>query len=153
MIVLGIICEESKNFTLSLIVWASIPLLSYLHIFCVLFWQSTVCWPLICLSRLPIWYLRIWNVYPGSQIRIFPSRIPDPGSKRFRIQGQKDPGSGCASKNLRILTPKTVSKLSEKWSVMLIPDPVFFHPGSGGQKSGGFPDPDPQHWFEPRELP
>jgi hypothetical protein len=36
------------------------------------------------------------------------------GQVRFRIQGQKDSGSGSASKNLSILTLETVSKLSEK---------------------------------------
>ncbi len=35
----------------------------------------------------PAWnpVLRIRDVYPRSRIRICPSRIPDPGSKRFRI--------------------------------------------------------------------
>ncbi len=48
----------------------------------------------------------------------FPSLIPDPGSKRF-----PDPGSTSASKNLNILTQNIVSKLSEIWSGMFIPDP------------------------------
>ncbi len=50
--------------------------------------------------------LRIRNVYPGYRIRIF--SIPNPGS---------------ASKNFSILTKKTVSKLSEIWSGLFIPDP------------------------------
>ncbi len=54
--------------------------------------------------------LQIRDVYPGSRIQIFSTRITDPGSKRF-----PDPGSGSASasKNLRILTQKIVSMLSE----------------------------------------
>ncbi len=43
-----------------------------------------------------------------SRIRIFSFSISDPGS---------------ASKNLSILTPKIVSKLSEIWSGLFIPDP------------------------------
>jgi hypothetical protein len=69
--------------------------------------------------------LRIRDVYPGFRIRRFPSRIPDPGSKRFRIP---DPGSGSASEKLSIfLTQKIVSKLSEICSGIFIPDP---YPGS-----------------------
>ncbi len=48
--------------------------------------------------------------------------IPD---RNFSIQGQKD--SGCQIririKNLRIFNTKIVSKLSEIWSVMFIPEP------------------------------
>jgi hypothetical protein len=36
--------------------------------------------------------------------------IPDPG---FRVNKIPDPGSGSASKNLRIYNPKNFSKLSE----------------------------------------
>ncbi len=43
--------------------------------------------------------LRIQDVYPGSQIRCFPFRIPDPESRVDKIS---DPGSGYASKNLSI---------------------------------------------------
>ncbi len=50
--------------------------------------------------------LRIRNVYPGSG-----------------LQGQKDHGSGSASKNSSILTLKIASKLSEIWSGLFIPDP------------------------------
>jgi hypothetical protein len=59
--------------------------------------------------------LRILDVYPISQMRIF-----HPGS---RIQGPKDFGS--ASKNLVIFNLKesNVSKLSEISSGVLIPDP------------------------------
>ncbi len=81
--------------------------------------------------------LRIRHVYLGSRIRIFSSRIPDPGSKRFRIP---DPGSVSASKNLSISTQINVLQI---WSGMFIPDPLpgsgswfFIHhdPGSRGQK-------------------
>ncbi len=63
----------------------------------------------------------------SSQNRIFPSRIPDPGSKIF-------PETGSISKILGILTQKIVSQLSEIWSEMFIPDPgsgswFFTHPG------------------------
>ncbi len=88
--------------------------------------------------------LRIRDVYTGSQIRIFPSRIQDP----------KNPGS--ASKNLSVLTQKKISNLLEKLSGMLSPYPgsgFFFHPGSWSRiqeskkhKSNGsqVPDADPQ---------
>ncbi len=71
--------------------------------------------------------------YPGSRIRfLFPSRI--------RIFSIPDPGS--ASKNLSILTKKFVSKLSEIWARLFIPDPdpdslPIPDPGSRGQKSTG----------------
>ncbi len=60
--------------------------------------------------------------------------IPD---KNFSIS---DPGS--ASKNLSILTQKIVSKLSERWSGLFIPDPdpdflPIPDPGSRGQKGSG----------------
>ena len=54
--------------------------------------------------------LRIRDVYPGSWIRSFPSRKPDPGSKRFQIP---DPGS--ASKNLD-------NDNFMQWGVILIGD-------------------------------
>jgi hypothetical protein len=52
--------------------------------------------------------LRIRDVYPRYL-------IPDPYSFHpgSRLQGQKDSGSRSASKNLRILSQKNVSKLSE----------------------------------------
>ncbi len=82
--------------------------------------------------------LRIRYVYPGSEF--FPSLI--------RIFSIRDPGS--TSKNLSILTPKIVSKLSEIRSGLFIPDPdpdclVFTHPGSRGQKRHRIADSDPQH--------
>jgi hypothetical protein len=57
-----------------------------------------------------------WMI-PDHRSEFFPSRIPDPGSKRV-----EDPGSGSASasekKNLSILTQKIVYKLSETiWDV------------------------------------
>ncbi len=82
--------------------------------------------------------LRIRTVYPGSEF--FPSRTPDPHKR-----------------NWSNLTPqKIVSKLSEIWSRLFIPDPdPDFLPnpdpgprgqkgtGSRGQKGTGIPD--PQH--------
>ncbi len=76
--------------------------------------------------------LRIRNVYPGSQIRIFSSRIqdqkniPDPGS-RIRIRIKDDPGCHPGSGS---------------W--------FFTHPGSRiqGSKEHRIPYPDPQHWFQ-----
>ncbi len=74
--------------------------------------------------------LRIRDKHPGSDF--FPSRIPDP------------------HKNLRILTLKIVSKLSEIWSGLFIPDPVQDH-GSRiqGSKRHRILDPDPQHCPNP----
>ncbi len=78
--------------------------------------------------------------------------IPDPiffhpGS---RIQGHNDPGSRIQIRIKEFLTEKIVSKLSEIWSGMFIPDPgsgswIYTHPGSRGQKGIGsqIPDPDP----------
>jgi hypothetical protein len=65
-------------------------------------------------------------------------------------------GSRIRVKEL-FLTLKIVSKLSEKWSEMFIPDPnpdffpsririrIFSHPGSRYQKKYRIPDPDSQH--------
>jgi hypothetical protein len=98
--------------------------------------------------------LRIRDVYTGSKIGMFPFRIPDPGSKRFRVPDPNHP-----KRNLNILNPKAVSKLSEIFSGMFIQDPVFFpsqipapDPVFRGQKKhkkntgSRIPDPDPQHW-------
>jgi hypothetical protein len=54
--------------------------------------------------------LRIWDVYPGSRIRLF--SIPDPGSPRIRTVSIPDPGS--SSKNFNILTPKKAKKMVSK---------------------------------------
>ncbi len=58
--------------------------------------------------------LRIRDVYPSSQIRIF--SIPDPGSEFFPFR-IPDPGKDSRirirKKNLSILTQKIVSELSE----------------------------------------
>ncbi len=66
------------------------------------------------------WWLNLWlavlrirDVYHGSRIRIF--SIPDLGSKRFRIPD--------SHQRISILTQKIVSKLSEIWSGLFIPDP------------------------------
>jgi hypothetical protein len=78
---------------------------------------------------------RILDVYTGSRIQIFPSRI----------QVQKDPGSGSASKNLSKFNPKNCFKLLEKLSGMFIPYPDFFpipDPDSGSRNKK-VPDPDP----------
>ncbi len=97
--------------------------------------------------------LRIRDVYPGSRIRMFPSRT---GSNVKMIP---DPRSGSTSTNLSILTRKIVSKLSEIWSRMFITnlDPgtgswFFTHPGFRGQKGTGFwdPDSDPQYLKVPK---
>ncbi len=92
--------------------------------------------------------LRIRDVYPGSEF--FPSRIPDPGSKRF-----PDPGYASASKNLSTFSPKKLFLSSRKYdpgcpSQIRIPDtdleflPI---PDPGIKKRHRrIPDPDPQHW-------
>ncbi len=69
--------------------------------------------------KLPV--LRIRDVYPGSRIRFF--FILDHGS---------------ASKNLSILNQKNVSKLSEIWSGLFIPD---LDRGSGFFYPSWIPDP------------
>ncbi len=66
---------------------------------------------------------------PGSEF------FPIPDSNFFSI-----PNSGSASSNLINLTQKIVSKLSEIWSGLFIPDPVFLpipDTGSRGQKGPG----------------
>ncbi len=57
------------------------------------------------------------GVYPGSRIRFFPSRIPDPNFShpRSRIRIFPIPDSGSASKNLTILTQKFVAKAPRKY--------------------------------------
>jgi hypothetical protein len=59
----------------------------------------------------------------------------------------RDVYPGTPSKNLGILTQKIVSKLSEIWSGLLIPDFLGTLPGSGIHRSKRhrIPDPDPQH--------
>ncbi len=84
--------------------------------------------------------LRIRDVYPGSDF--FPSRKPDPHKKMLKKK-------------------KIISKLSEIWSGLFIPDPdsrsgswFFTHPGSRIQvsKRHRIPDPDPQHWSKVRSF-
>ncbi len=107
--------------------------------------------------------LRIRDVYLGSRIRIFPSRILDsnffhPGSEffrsRIRIFSIPDPNFAHPGSRIRIfpfripdplqsiLTQKIFFKLSEIWSGLFMPDPdlgplIFTHPGSRGQKGTG----------------
>ncbi len=78
---------------------------------------------------------------------------PDPNffHTESRLQGQKDSRIRIRLKNVKYLTPKIVSELSEIWSGMFIPDPdLDFLPipdrGSRGQKETGSRFPDPQHW-------
>jgi hypothetical protein len=72
--------------------------------------------------------------HPGSRIQVKKIRIPDPDPhQRIKV----------------FLNLKTVSKLSEKFSGMLIPDPGFVpsripNLDPGVKKA---PDPDPQHCF------
>ncbi len=72
--------------------------------------------------------------------------IPDPNvfhlGSRFRILPIPDPGFAWKKINLSILTQKLVSKPSEIWSGLIIPDsdPVFLpipDPGFRGQKGTG----------------
>ncbi len=92
------------------------------------------------------WYLGSSFIYqccgsgmfiPDLGSEFFPSRIPDPGSKNHRIL---DPDSYPH----RILTQKIVSRLSEIWSKIIIPDPSpgswflpIQDPESRGQKGTG----------------
>ncbi len=81
----------------------------------------------------------------GSEMSIsdanFPSRIPDPESKRHRIP---DPQHKISV----FLTQKIVTKLTEIRSVMFIPDPYFFPSRIRGSRKhwNSDPDPDPQYW-------
>jgi hypothetical protein len=86
-----------------------------------------------CLSRIPDPNF----FHPGSEL--FSSRIPDP------------------HQNLSFLNQKIVSKLSEIWSGLFIPEPdpgsgsrSFIHPGSRiqGSKRHRIPELDPQHWTD-----
>jgi hypothetical protein len=79
----------------------------------------------------------------------FPSRIPDPNFSHL--------GSRIRIKRFKYFNTKIVSKLSEIWLGLFIPDPdlvFFFYPSripdpgwSRGQRGTGsrIPDPDPQH--------
>jgi hypothetical protein len=76
--------------------------------------------------------LRIRDIYPDARyrIRIFPYRIPDPGSKKKRIA---DPQQRIGV----FLTPNIVTDLSE------IRFRDVYH-GSAFFPHSGFPDPDPE---------
>ncbi len=72
---------------------------------------------------------------PGSQIRMFPSRIPDPGSKffpswipdpRFEFFPSRILDPWCISKNLSALTKKNGSSALRNMIRV-------FHPGSGSR--------------------
>ncbi len=91
--------------------------------------------------------LRIQDVYTGSRTQIFPSRIQD----------QKDPGSGSASKNSSIFNPKNcfLALGNMIWDVHSgFRIRIFLHsPGSGSRiqrsikgKRHQIPEPDPQYW-------
>jgi hypothetical protein len=92
--------------------------------------------------------------------------ISDPDFFHPGSRVKKIPGSASTSKNLRILTPRIVSKLSEILSGMFIPDtdsgsgsipdirililyPSWI-PDLGGQKGTGSRIPDPQHCYGDR---
>ncbi len=86
--------------------------------------------------------LRIQSVHPGSQIRIFPCRIPDPVSKRHRIP---DPDQ---QKEFRTFNPKICYQaLGNPGCLFRIPEPEsgFFPSWIQGSKFQRFPDSDPQH--------
>ncbi len=59
--------------------------------------------------------LRIQDVYPDPESEFFPSRIPHPNFFHS--------GSRIRFKEFKYFNPKTVSKLSEIWSGLLIPAP------------------------------
>jgi hypothetical protein len=77
--------------------------------------------------------------------------VADPGClSRIRIFSISDPNffyPGSAPKNLSILNPKIVSKLSRIWSWLFIPDPdpYFFPIPDPGVKRHRIPDSYPQH--------
>jgi hypothetical protein len=91
--------------------------------------------------------------------------ISDPNFFHPGSRDKKIPGSASTSKNLSIVTPKTVSELSEISGMFnpdadsgsgSIPDPDFDSllypswmpvPGSRGSKRHRIPDPDPQHCY------
>jgi hypothetical protein len=79
----------------------------------------------------------------GSGMFIPDPNVFHPGSRVIRIL---DPGSGFTSKLFKYFNPKIVSKLSEIWSGMFIPDPdldFFTHSGSLIQDPGVEKAPDP----------
>jgi hypothetical protein len=64
----------------------------------------------------------IWNVYCGSKIRIFPSRIPDPGVKKAPA-----PGSGSATLIGRILEyVVTNAVFADSGCLSRIPNPDIY---------------------------
>ncbi len=90
--------------------------------------------------RIKLYMLRILDPESATNFS-----IPDPGSKRHRI-------SGSVTKNLSIFNQNIVTKLSEIWSGMFMPDP-----GSGflpswspepGVKTALDPGSDPQHCLQ-----
>jgi hypothetical protein len=80
----------------------------------------------------------IWNVYCGSKIRIFPSRIPDPGVKKAPA-----PGSGSATLIGRILEyVVTNAVFADSGCLSRIPNPDIYpsrilDPGSNSSSKRG----------------
>ncbi len=78
--------------------------------------------------------LRIRDVYPGSQIRIIPSQIPDPRSRVIKISGS---WVRIRIKEFNHFEPKKLFLSSRKYDPgcsSRMPDPdldIFTHPGSG----------------------
>ncbi len=77
--------------------------------------------------------------------------IPKPGSKFFHTGSEFFP-SRIRIKEFKYFKPKIVTKLSEIWSRLFIPDPdpgflPILDPGSRGKKGTGsqISDPDPKH--------
>ncbi len=96
--------------------------------------RACVCGIVQVLVKKPM--VRIREVYPGSEF--FPSRIPDPGSKRF-----PDPGYESAANNLSILTQKLFLSSRKYYPgccssliriLIFLPVP---NPGSRGHKGTG----------------
>jgi hypothetical protein len=70
--------------------------------------------------------------HPGSRIRVFPSRIPDPGSKRFWIPGPHQ--------RIKVF-------LSQKKLFLGFPDHDFLPIPDPGSKGTGSRTPYPQHFI------
>ncbi len=91
--------------------------------------------------------LRILDIYPGSRSNIFPSRIPDPGSKysriririRTRIQNFNFNSKKCRKK----YDPKYFSQIRD----------LIFHPSRiHGSTRHRIPNPDPQYCIKEKNT-